>query len=134
MRRLLHILLLLCLPLYGFAMQGGLPQAPGAASPLQPAMLLHELEHEQGVAHHHHEEDGSVHYDDSDESREHAQEHSSSTQPAGFGHARLAIPFARPVDTPGFYVARRVPEPFLDGPHRPPSFAPGHAAGGMRHM
>ena len=126
LRRIFYILLLLCLPLYGFAMQGSVPPAAGAAS------LVHELEHEEGI-HHHHEDDGSVHYDESDESLDHAQEHSSPSQPVSFGVVRLAIPPEQAVSEPGPYVAQEVPEPFLDGPHRPPAFALGHAAGGMLH-
>ncbi|MEW6371152.1 MAG: hypothetical protein AB1584_09460 [Pseudomonadota bacterium] len=127
MRRIVHILLLLCLPLYGFAMQGSLPPAGDAVS------FVHELEHDEGVPHHHHEEDGSVHYDESDESLDHAQEHSSPLQPVGFGLPRLVLPPEQPVSELGPYVARSVPEPFLEGPHRPPSSSLGHAAGGLLH-
>lgn len=131
MRWIVHILLLLCLPLYGFAMQGGLPPAGGTASLAhQPE---HQLEHDRGVQHHHHEEDGFVHYDDSDESRDHAQEQSSTSQPAGFGLARLTVPPEQSVSELGAYVARPVPEPFLEGPHRPPASTPGQAAGGIEH-
>ena len=85
MRRIVYILLLLlCLPLHGFAMQGGLPLAAGAPT------LLHEIEHDQGVQHHH-DEDGSVHYDDSDKSLDHAQEHSCSAQPAGFALSLIGV-------------------------------------------
>ena len=127
MRRLVHLLLLFCLPLYGFAMQGGLPHAQG------PAPLVHVLEHEQGVQHHHHEEDGSVHYDASDESLDHVQECSSHSQPFGFSLPQLTVPPEEAASEPDAYLARTVPEPFLDGPHRPPAFAPGPAAGGMPH-
>lgn len=125
-RRIVHILLLFCLPLYGFAMQGSLPPVAGAAP------LAHALAHDEGI-HHHHEEDGSVHYDESDASLDHAQEHSSSCQPAGCGFPRLTIAPERAASATGAYLVQAVPEPFLDGPHRPPAFAPGHAAGGALH-
>ena len=125
MRRIIYILLLLCLPLYGFAMQGGLPQAYGADS------IVHELEHDEGV-YHHHEDDGSVHYDESDESLAHAQEHSCA-QPIGFSVPSLTVPPEQQVSGLAPFTAHAVPEPFLDGPRKPPRLAPGHAAGGMPH-
>lgn len=131
MRRIFHILMLFCLPLYGFAMQGGLPPAGGVASIVH--QLEHQLEHEQGVQHHHHEDDGSVHYDESDASRDHAQEHSSTSQPAGFGFPHPVAPPEKFASEVGTYVVGPVPEPFLDGPHRPPATTPGQDAGGMRH-
>lgn len=107
-------------------MQGGLPAVAGTAS------IVHEFEHDES-AYHHHEEDGSVHYDESDESIDHAQEHSSPPQPVGFGFPRLVLPPEQALSELGPYVAQAVPEPFLDGPHRPPAFALGHAAGGTLH-
>jgi len=127
LHRIVHILLLLCLPLYGFAMQGGV------SSVGNPVSLVHELEHDQGVAHHHHEDDGSVHYDESDESLEHAQEHSSPAQPAGLSLPRLIVPPEQLVSALGSHVFHPVPEPFLDGPLRPPSSTLGQAAGGTLH-
>ena len=126
-RRIIHILLLFCLPLYGFAMQGGLPRDGGGASLAH--QLEHKIEHDQGIHHHHHEEDGSVHYDESDESRDHAQEHSSTSQPAGFGLARMTFPPEQSVSELGAYIAHSVPEPFLDGPHRPPASTPAKLPG-----
>ena len=104
-------------------MQGSLP-------PVGAVSLVHELEHDEGV-HHHHEDDGSVHYDESDQSLDHAQEQSSLSQPVGFGLPRLV--HEQPVSELGSYVAQAVPEPFLDGPHRPPASSLGHAAGGSLH-
>lgn len=124
MRRFFQLLLLLCLPLYGFAMQGALPPAAGAA--------LHALGNDTRL-HHHHQDDGSVHYDDSDASLDHAQDHSSCAQPAVFPIARLMLPSAPPASLLARYVTRVVPEPFLEGPHRPPACAPGQTAGGSTH-
>jgi hypothetical protein len=126
MRRFVYLLLLLCLPLYGFAMQGGLPQAHGGAS------LAHQVAHEEGIHHHHHEHDGSIHYDDSDESLAHVQEHSCA-QPITFSVPSLTVPAERQAIAAAPFSARPVPDPFLDGPRKPPRFAPGHAAGGMAH-
>ena len=127
MRRIVHILLLFCLPLYGFAMQGGLPHVVDAVS------LIHEVEHDEGIHHHHHEEDGSIHYDESDESLDHAHESSSSSQPVGFGLPPLLLPVEHPVSELGPYIAQTVPAPFLDGPHRPPALSLGHRTGGLLH-
>ncbi|MGJ9417911.1 hypothetical protein ACHAC9_09115 [Massilia sp. CMS3.1] len=107
-------------------MHGSLPAVAGAAS------IVHEVDHDESV-YHHHEDDGSVHYDDSAESVEHTQEHASPLQPVGFGLARLIVPSEQAVSELGSYLAQAVPEPFLDGPHRPPACALGHAAGGMLH-
>jgi hypothetical protein len=123
-RRIISIFLLLCLPLCGFAMQGALPQAYGSQT------LAHELEHKEGIQHHHHEEDGSIHYDESEESRVHGLEHSSSAQPFGFHVPTLTLPLERQRPACASFIARAVPEPFLDGPRKPPRLAPGHAAGG----
>jgi len=127
LRRIVYILLLLCLPMYGFAMQGSLPPVADAVS------LIHELEHDEGIHHHHHEDDGSIHYDESDASLDHAHEHSSPSQPVGFGLPHLVLPPEQPVSELGPYVAQAVPEPFLDGPHRPPASSLGHTAGGSLH-
>jgi hypothetical protein len=126
LRRIVHIFLLLCLPLYGFAMQSSLPPAGGAAA------LVHELEHDEGV-YHHHEDDGSVHYDESDESLDHVQDSSSSPQPANFSLPHVTVPPEQLAGRPQVYIALAVPEPFLDGPHRPPASSLGHAAGGLLH-
>lgn len=107
-------------------MHGGVQPAAGAAA------LVHEIEHEEGILHHH-DEDGTVHYDASDASLAHVQDHSSCAQPAGFGLARLMLPSDKARSAPGLYVAQVVPEPFLDGPHRPPASSPGYAAGGTLH-
>lgn len=126
MRRLVYIFLLVCLPMYGFAMQGSLTPAAGGSS------LTHEVEHEQGV-YHHHEDDGSLHYDQSEESLDHAQEHSSPSQPADFDLPYLTVPAEQPLNELGFYIPRSVPNPFLDGPQKPPALALGHAAEGTLH-
>lgn len=126
MRRFIYILLLLCVPLYGFAMQGGLPQAYGSES------LAHEIVHEEGIHHHHHEEDGSVHYDESDESFDHVHEHSCA-QPISCSVPSLTVPPEQQVPEPMPFIAQAAPEPFLDGPRKPPRLALGHAAGGMPH-
>ncbi|MFN3791522.1 hypothetical protein [Massilia sp.] len=127
MRRFISILLLLCLPLYGFAMQGGLPQAYGAGS------LAHAVAHEENILHHHHEDDGSVHYDASEQSLAHAQDHHSCAQPADLVVPAPILPPEQLLSSVLVPAAVALTETFLDGPRKPPRHAPGHAAGGMTH-
>ena len=75
MRRLICILLLLCLPLQSFAAQGGALLSGSLAG----QAIAHELDHAAEIEHNH-EDDGSVHYDDSDESVQHSHESSASLQ------------------------------------------------------
>lgn len=126
MRRIITIFLLLCLPMYGFAMHGGLSPANGLPS------LAHAVEHDEGISHHH-EEDGSVHYDASDESLDHAQEHSCSPQAASISVPTLSFAPGQRLSERAALTTLAVPEPFLDGPRKPPRHAPGHAAGGSLH-
>lgn len=118
MRRLLCILLMLCLPLQGFAMQWG------AAIQTSEMSLLHEVLHEEQVSHHH-ESDGSIHYDHSDESSQHIQDHSSSPQPAGLIVALNSAPPLQLVSVLHSEFTQFVPDPLLDSPHKPPTFALG---------
>jgi len=116
-RRYFCLLLLICLPLQSFALQGGRLLSVGIA---------HELQHDQGIQHHHHDEDGSVHYDKSDESEQHVAEHSASSH-------SVWVPAAAPPQMPVAAArllaqaepVRFIPAPFLDGPHRPPASALG---------
>jgi len=126
LRRIVHILLLFCLPLYGFAMQSGAQHAYGAAT------LAHVFEHEEGIQHHH-DDDGSIHYDDSEESREHAQDHSSCSQPATCSFPRPTAPPEQLSSDVTIDADQPAPEPFLDGPRKPPRHALGNAAGGLKH-
>lgn len=107
--------------MYGLAMQGSLSPASGVPS----------LAHEEHILHHH-EDDGSVHYDTSDESLAHAQDHSCA-QPVGLHLLSLSFPPEEQAYALASFIAAPVPEPFLDGPRKPPRHAPGHAAGGMTH-
>lgn len=122
MRQFLCILLLICLPLQSFALQVGVDQ------PLTSLGWAHEPAHSDDP--HHHAEDGAAHYDESDESLAHADEHS-----AGLQLSILNINgffFGATPASPGQYLdpASYIPDPFLDEPQRPPAFAPGLAAGG----
>jgi hypothetical protein len=122
-RQFLCLLLLICLPLQSFAAQIDGVRALNAAVP------SHEFEHAEDL-HHHHEDDGSVHYDNSDESLEHADEHSPANQlsflsPGIVSFEQAAVSVADYPDP-----ASALPNPCLDDPPRPPSFAPGLAAGG----
>lgn len=127
MRRIITLLLLLCLPLYGFAMPGGLSQAYGAGS------LAHAVAHDENILHHHHEDDGSVHYDASEQSLAHAQDHHSCAQPIGVVVPSLIVPPEQLLSSVLIPPAAALTEPFLDGPRKPPRPAPGHAAGGITH-
>lgn len=127
MRRIIHILLLLCLPMYGFAMQGGLAQSYGAGS------LAHAVAHDENILHHHHEDDGSVHYDASEQSLAHAQDHHSCAQPIDLLIPILVVPPEQLLSSEVVPAAETLTDPFLDGPRKPPRHAPGLAAGGMTH-
>ncbi len=123
MRRLVCLLLLICLPLQSFAWRN---------DNLQPAQsgLAHGIAHAEAQLHHHHDEDGSVHFDDSDESLKHSGEHSCATQCSLISgeltkFAQLKVSLAHAQAPPS-----ALPNPFLDDPQRPPAFAPGLAAGG----
>ncbi|QBE62362.1 hypothetical protein [Pseudoduganella lutea] len=113
MRHLLCILLMLCLPLQSFALQWEHVLAGETT-------LAHEIEHDEHVPHHH-DDDGDVHYDNSDESAKHVQDHTCSPQPA-------AIPLASEAVLPTQLISivrpdgpAPMPDPLLDCPQRPPS-------------
>ena len=122
-RRLLCLLLLICLPLQSYA-----SQIAGLRS-LELAGLAHEIERTEEL-HHHHDDDGSTHYDDSDASLTHAEEHSTPVQLTLLKPADWLFNLSQ--DSLADYPdpAWQLPDPCLDGPQRPPSFAPGLAAGG----
>lgn len=122
MRRLLCLFLLICLPLHSFAMQlGGVHALIGSG-------LVHEVVHDQGIEHHH-DQDGSIHYDQSDESEQHVQEHCGAAQfilPVSFSATLPGTPQGeRPLVRPTF-----IPHPHLEDPDRPPVPAPGFRTGG----
>jgi hypothetical protein len=118
MRRLFCILLMLCLPLQGFAMQWRAALRPDAAPLAQE--IMHQVMHDARVSHHH-EGDGTVHVDNSDESTQHVQDHSAPPQPA------TLIAMAMPVAPPQLVFAVLtelslfIPDPVPECPHRPPS-------------
>ncbi len=92
------------------------------------AGLSHEMEHAAEL--HHHEGSGAIHYDDSEASIAHADEHSAAAQFSLLNGASMIVsasPFSF-ADYPD--PASYQPDPFLDDPQRPPAFAPGLAAGG----
>lgn len=108
MRRVLCILLMLFLPLHGFAMQAGW------ASSVSAYDIAHELDHLAGVVHHHDDDHGTTHYDNSSDSAQHLAEHSA-------GHACAALPpaamppltivsFISVVSEPSHYIPDPVPE------------------------
>ena len=118
MRRLICLLLLMCLPLQSFALHGVSLVRGGDAG------LAHEIAHDEQVQHHH-EDDGSIHYDSSDESAQHIQDHSCSQQALYLPAPQLARHPEQLISVTKPEFARFIPEPFLDGPLRPPSPALG---------
>ena len=90
--------------------------------------MVHEIE--RLAESHHHDGHGSVHYDESDESVAHADEHSRVLQLSLLNRVSTAfrVSLSALVDFPD--PASDVPNPFLDDPKRPPAFAPGLATGG----
>lgn len=123
MRRLLCILLLICLPLQSFA-----SQLVGLQS-LRVSGMVHEVER-LAQLHHHHDGHGSAHYDESDESVAHADEHSGVVQFSVLNRSNLdfRVSLSSFFDFPD--PASYVPNSFADDPQRPPAFAPGLATGG----
>ncbi len=117
MRHLLCLLLMLCLPLQSFA----LPWEHVLAG---DTTLAHEIEHDEHVQHHH-DDDGVIHYDDSEESAQHVQDHTCSAQPAAIPMPSLAMLPAQLMSIVRPDGPAPMPDPLLDCPHRPPSFALG---------
>ena len=118
MRRLLCILLMMCLPLQGFAMQwSGLLTG-------ESTTIAHELAHEENIQHHH-EDDGTVHYDDSGESADHMLDHQASAQPLHIVAPSVPAAPEQLVSSLPARAALPIPDPFLDCPHRPPAIALG---------
>jgi hypothetical protein len=104
----------MCLPLHSFAMQWGRMLSGEATS------LSHEAAHDAQVQHHH-DDDGAVHYDDSDESAQHLQDHAVSPY-----SAVLAMPQLATAPQPLISIVRPefsafIPDPALDSPLRPPA-------------
>lgn len=118
MRRLLYILLMFCLPLQGFAMQWG------QAIQAEEITLAHEMLHDEHVSHHH-EADGTLHFDSSDESIQHVQDHSCSAQPVGLFLPALAPAPLQLVERITVGDAVFYADAMLELPHRPPAFALG---------
>jgi hypothetical protein len=126
MRRFFYLLLMLCLPLQGLAMQWGTAWPSDAAPVAHEVMhkVMHEVLHDAHVSHHH-EDDGTLHIDDSDESAEHIQDHSAPPQPAAL--LSTVLPAAPPALVcsvqPG--APPLIPDPMLECPHRPPALSLG---------
>ncbi|WEF32961.1 hypothetical protein [Pseudoduganella chitinolytica] len=117
MRHLLCLLLMLCLPLQSFALQWEHVLAGDIT-------LAHEVEHDEHVQHHH-DADGTVHYDNSEDSAHHVQDHSCTPQPAAMPLPLPALVVPEPVGFLRPAGTAAPPDPLLDCPHRPPSRALG---------
>ena len=118
MRRLFCLLLMLSLPLHGFAMQWGTLLSGEHTS------VAHEIEHDEGVQHHH-DADGVVHYDDSGESTRHMFDHSVTPQPLLSALSLLPGAPEQLVSTVPAHVESHIPDPLLESPLRPPTIALG---------
>ena len=118
MRRLICLCLLLCVPLYGFAMQWG-PLLVGTGT-----TLAHEVAHDQRLQHHL-DADGSVHFDNSDASAQHLADHPTSPHPAYPVVPGIAVPPDQLLGMAVPHVPAWLPDPFQDCLQRPPSPFPG---------
>lgn len=119
MRRFICILLLLCLPLQSFAVQGGAPLFGSVGG----NSVAHELAHAAEVAHHH-DDHGALHYDDSDESAQHIHDYSSAAQAAYPATPFQAAAPGQPACAVDGIPARFTPDPYLGSPLRPPAASP----------
>lgn len=112
MRRFICILLLMLLPLHGFAMQSGeLGQ--------HAYDFAHEIEHATDVSHHH-EADGTTHYDQSDESVQHALDNTTFTQAVALPSLALPQPAAPPSSLGESRLSLLIPDGIRTLPIRPP--------------
>ena len=92
-------------------------------------MASHDTERVQDL-HHHHDDGSAIHYDDSEQSVAHADDHSAPVQFSALNRAAITFGVS-PVSLTDFPdPVSTIPAPWLDDPHRPPSFTPGLAAGG----
>ncbi|KRB92357.1 hypothetical protein ASE26_05070 [Duganella sp. Root198D2] len=107
-----------CLPLQGFARHWSEDIQTGDRS------FAHGVLHDEHVSHHH-EADGSIHFDASDESVQHVQDHSCSPQPTGLLLPAVAAAPDQLVEIVSARVIAYIPDPMLELPHRPPALALG---------
>ena len=112
MRRLICLFMLMLLPLHGFAVQTGAMQEHAYS-------IAHELDHANGVSHHH-DADGTIHYDQSDESVQHASEHPASSQVAALPSMLPTHPFMAFRSIAGSSPVLSIPDGIVTLPIRPP--------------
>lgn len=84
------------------------------------ATIAHEVLHDD-LVNHHHEDDGSIHFDASDESVQHVQDHSCSPQPGGLFVPQIVGAPNQLVELITISLVASVPDPELELPHRPPA-------------
>lgn len=92
----------------------------GQAMELADFSFTHEVLHDERVSHHH-DDDGSIHFDVSDESAQHVQDHCCSPQPGGLFVPELLSPPPQLVETIPVAEITFIPDPMLEHPHRPPA-------------
>lgn len=93
------------------------------------ATFAHEVLHDEHVSHHH-EDDGSIHFDASDESIQHVQDHSCSPQPGGLFIPQILRAPDQLIEVLMIDPITHIPDPMLELPHRPPALTLGFAAEG----
>jgi len=113
-RRYLCIFLLMLLPLHTFAMQGAWLSMGNTLD------IAHEIEHAQNTGHHH-KADGSVHYDESDESTQHASDHSCFQQMATLPSDGIVSVNSATSSAIALPVKLGIRDGFPERPQRPPS-------------
>ena len=117
MRRLVCLFLITLLPLQALASQGSLAFMGHAED------MLHELLHDDQPSHHHHE-DGTVHFDESPESMEHASDHCVCVHQFSLLPSNEWPGVSLTVLTRlGEHAFERLPDPLADNPHKPPKHA-----------
>lgn len=115
-RRLFCLLLLVLLPLHGFAMQSGWHSSGKAAF-----SIAHEIDHLTGASHHHDDEHGGIHYDDSQASAEHLTDHATVHGCAAIPPSAVPLAAVRAIRTTDIQPQHYLPDPDPRRLQRPPS-------------
>jgi hypothetical protein len=115
-RRLFCLLLLVLLPLHGFAMQDGWYSSEKATF-----SIAHEVDHLTGASHHHDDEHGNIHYDDSAASSQHLTDHSAAHNCVAIPPSIVPLLAVRATRTTQTQAQPYLPDPDPQRLQRPPS-------------